>query len=160
MTHWHGRAKVGRPARTYIQQLYADTGCSLEDLSGTMDDRDGWRERAREIRASTVTRWWWEPELFYWWCHKFKEKQKSNQDSSERTCSLMGWVCHSGTFLQICSAPSATPFISRITNKLLLSSALFSHCQRTLLISHSHNSLNQLAPPVIYAGVNLPYFWR
>ena len=28
----HGRAKIGRPARTYIQQLCADTGCSLEDL--------------------------------------------------------------------------------------------------------------------------------
>ena len=27
----HGRAKAGRPARTYIQQLCADTGCSLED---------------------------------------------------------------------------------------------------------------------------------
>ena len=30
-------------------QLYADTGCSLEDLPGTMDDRDGWREKVREI---------------------------------------------------------------------------------------------------------------
>ena len=27
----HGRAKAGRPARTYIQQLCADTGCNLED---------------------------------------------------------------------------------------------------------------------------------
>ena len=53
-----GRAKVGRPARTYIQQLCADTGYSLEDLSGTMDDRDGWRERVREIRAGSAT-WWW-----------------------------------------------------------------------------------------------------
>ena len=32
-------AKAGRPARTYIQQLCADTGCSLEDLPGVMDDR-------------------------------------------------------------------------------------------------------------------------
>ena len=39
--HSHGRAKAGRPARTYIQQLCADTGCSLEDLSGEMVDRDG-----------------------------------------------------------------------------------------------------------------------
>ena len=31
-THSHGRAKVGQPARTYIQQLCADTGCSPEDL--------------------------------------------------------------------------------------------------------------------------------
>ena len=33
-TSSHGRVKAGRPARTYIQQLCADTGCSLEDLPG------------------------------------------------------------------------------------------------------------------------------
>ena len=43
---------VGQAARTYIQQLYADTGCSLEDLPGAVDDRDGWHERVREIYAS------------------------------------------------------------------------------------------------------------
>ena len=37
----YGRAKAGRQARTYIQQLSADTGHWLEDLSGAMDDRDG-----------------------------------------------------------------------------------------------------------------------
>ena len=36
-----GRLKAGWPARTYIQQLCADTGCSLEDLPGAMDDRGG-----------------------------------------------------------------------------------------------------------------------
>ena len=51
----HGRAKIGRPVRTYIQQLCADTGYSSEDLSGTMDDRDGWRERVKEIRAKNAT---------------------------------------------------------------------------------------------------------
>ena len=51
----HGRAKAGRPARTYIQQLCADTGYSLEDLPGTMDDIDGWRERVREIYAGGAT---------------------------------------------------------------------------------------------------------
>ena len=30
---------------TYIQQLCADTGYSLEDLLGVMDDRDSWWER-------------------------------------------------------------------------------------------------------------------
>ena len=29
-TPLHGRAKVGRPARTYIEQLCTDTGCSLK----------------------------------------------------------------------------------------------------------------------------------
>ena len=47
----HGRAKVGRPARSYIQQLRADTGCSPEDFPGAMDDGDGWQVRVREIRA-------------------------------------------------------------------------------------------------------------
>ena len=28
----YGRAKAGRPARTYIQQLCEDTGCNPEDL--------------------------------------------------------------------------------------------------------------------------------
>ena len=28
----HGRAKAGRPARMYIQQLCEDTGCCPEDL--------------------------------------------------------------------------------------------------------------------------------
>ena len=38
----HGRAKAGRPARTYIQQLWADTERSPEDLPEAMDDREGW----------------------------------------------------------------------------------------------------------------------
>ena len=50
----HGRAKVGRPVRTYIQQLCADTGCSMEDLPGAMDDRDGTREQVREIHAGDM----------------------------------------------------------------------------------------------------------
>ena len=54
----HGRAKVGRPARTYIQQISADTRYSQEDLPGAIDYRDGWWERVREIRVSSVT-WWW-----------------------------------------------------------------------------------------------------
>ena len=54
----NGRAKVGRPARSYIQQLSFITGCNLEDLPGAMDDRDRWRERVREIHASS-TIWWW-----------------------------------------------------------------------------------------------------
>ena len=37
----HGRAKAGRPARTYIQQLCEDTECSPEDLPEVMNDREG-----------------------------------------------------------------------------------------------------------------------
>ena len=63
----HGRAMVGRPARTDIQLFCADTGCSLEDLLGAIDDRDTWRERGREIRVGSVTWWWWIFELYISW---------------------------------------------------------------------------------------------
>ena len=55
----YGRAKAGRPARTYIQQLCEDTGCCPEDLSRAMNDREEWRERVRDIRTSGTTWWWW-----------------------------------------------------------------------------------------------------
>ena len=42
-----------------MEQLSADTGCDLEDLPGAMDDKDGWWERVREIRASSLTWLWW-----------------------------------------------------------------------------------------------------
>ena len=54
----HGRAKAGQLAWAYIQRLCADTGYSLEDLPGTMADREGWWERVRAIRAGGTT-WWW-----------------------------------------------------------------------------------------------------
>ena len=59
----YGRAKAGRPARIYIKQLCEDTRCSPEDLPGAMNDREKWREKVRDIRASG-TRWWW-----WWWWH-------------------------------------------------------------------------------------------
>ena len=51
----HGRAKAGRPAKICIQQLYADTGCSPEDQSEARDDREGWQERVKDIRADSET---------------------------------------------------------------------------------------------------------
>ena len=60
-TPTYDRAKAGRPARTYIQQLCEDTGYSSEDLPEAMNDRKKWRERVRDIRASGTTWWWW------WW---------------------------------------------------------------------------------------------
>ena len=58
-TSSHGRAKAGRPARTYIQQLYKDTRCSLEDQPDAVNDRERWRERVRDICTDGTTRWWW-----------------------------------------------------------------------------------------------------
>ena len=57
----YGQAKAGWPARTYIQQLCEDTGCSPENLPEAMNKWEKWRERVRDIRASGTTWWWW------WW---------------------------------------------------------------------------------------------
>ena len=62
-TPTHGRAKAGRPARTYIQQLCEDTGCCPEDLPEAMNDREKWRETVRDIRVTSTTWWWW----WWWW---------------------------------------------------------------------------------------------
>ena len=62
-TPTHGRAKAGRPARTYIQQLCEDRGCCPEDLPRAMNDREELRERVRDIRATSATWWWW----WWWW---------------------------------------------------------------------------------------------
>ena len=60
-TPTYGRAKACRLARTYIQQLCEDTGCSPEDLPEAMDNIEKCRERVRDIRAGGTTWWWW------WW---------------------------------------------------------------------------------------------
>ena len=65
-TPTYGRAKAGRPARTYIQQLCEDTGCSPEDLPEAMNDREKWQERVRDFRDSG-TRWWW----WWWWLYLY-----------------------------------------------------------------------------------------
>ena len=54
-TPTYGRAKAGRPARTYIQQLCDDTGCSPEDVPEAMNAMEMWRERVRDIRAISTT---------------------------------------------------------------------------------------------------------
>ena len=62
-TPTYGQAKARRPARTNIQQLCEDTGCSPEDLPVAMNDREKRRERVRDILARGTTWWWW------WWCN-------------------------------------------------------------------------------------------
>ena len=73
-TPTYGRAKAGRPARTHIQQLCEDTGCSPEDLPEAMNDREKWRERVRDIRASGTTWWWW-----WWKCAILIMKSRNRQ---------------------------------------------------------------------------------
>ena len=67
-TPTHGHAKAGRPPRTYIQQLCEDTGCCPEDLPEAMNDGEKWRERVRDICATSTTWWWW------WYKHRVIEK--------------------------------------------------------------------------------------
>ena len=54
-TPTYGRSKAGRPARAYIQQLCEDMACSPENLPKAMKDREKWRERVRDSRASGTT---------------------------------------------------------------------------------------------------------
>ena len=49
----HGQAGVRWPARTYLQQLCTDTGCSLEDLQEAMDRDEKWeRESGKSVLAT------------------------------------------------------------------------------------------------------------
>ena len=57
-TTTYGRAKAGRPARTYIHTYSSYVG--IRDVAQkTMNDREKWWERVRDIRASGTTWWWW-----------------------------------------------------------------------------------------------------
>ena len=87
-TPTHGREKAGRPARTHIQQLCEDTGCCPEDLPRALNDREEWRERVRDIRATSAIWWWW------WWTVtnvneisiiRFSKKQKSIEELRHET---------------------------------------------------------------------------
>ena len=42
---------LGLPARTYLQSQCEDRGCSPEDLTEAMNDREKWRETVRDIRV-------------------------------------------------------------------------------------------------------------
>ena len=49
------------------QQLGKDKGCSPEDLPEAINDKEKWRERVRDIRASGTIWWWWW--WWWWWCN-------------------------------------------------------------------------------------------
>ena len=70
----HGRAKVGWPARTYIQQLCEDTGRNPGDLPEAMNDRELWQERIKDIRADSTTRWWWWYIYIYIYIYRERER--------------------------------------------------------------------------------------
>ena len=86
-TPTYGRAKAGRPARTYIQQLCEDTGCSSEDLPKAMNDREKWRERVRDIRATSTT-WWWR-----WWSWSSLQERKKGRKRKARKIRAKTSTC-------------------------------------------------------------------
>ena len=48
----HGRTKLGRPHRTYIDQLLQDTSCHPDELKPYMEDRELWRRVALNWASS------------------------------------------------------------------------------------------------------------
>ena len=83
-TPTYDQAKAGWPARTYIQQLCEDMGCSPEDLLEAMNDREKRRERVRDIRASGTT-WWW------WWCSWWLRVIKVRKPNIDEVHAINGY---------------------------------------------------------------------
>ena len=73
--HMAEQKQGNQPARTYIQQLCEDTGCSHEDLPEAMNDREEWRERVRDICAGGTTRRW---------IHSRRPREYYSRDSSTK----------------------------------------------------------------------------
>ena len=69
----HRRASAERLGRTYLHQLCADTRCSLEDLPKAMDNRDEWREKVREIYASSI----------YIYIYIYREREREDKVSNK-----------------------------------------------------------------------------
>ena len=50
----HGKRSRGRPAKTFVDQLVDDTECNVDELMNAMNDRDEWKLRVNECRASST----------------------------------------------------------------------------------------------------------
>ena len=57
---WPRKSRTTQLERTF-SSYGEDTGCCPEDLPRAMNDREEWRERVRDICATSAI-WWW------WWC--------------------------------------------------------------------------------------------
>ena len=84
-----GRAKVGRLARTYIQQPCEATGCCPEDLPEAMNDREGWWDGVRDIRADGTTRWWWVVRRRWPWCNGYRRRKWIQRHEFESLARLI-----------------------------------------------------------------------
>lgn len=50
----HGKQDPGRPKRTFIDQLTDDTGCNAQELDNAMTNKEEWRKRVKQCRASSI----------------------------------------------------------------------------------------------------------
>ena len=80
----YGRAEAGRPTWTYIQQLCEDMECSPEDLPEAMNDREKWRERVRDIRASGTIWWWHLQEYLIFYMHNINKSSITRKNTQMR----------------------------------------------------------------------------
>ena len=107
-TSTHGRAKAGRPARTYIQQLCEDTGCCPEDLPEAMNDREEWREKVRGIRATSTTWWWW------WWCLHTVKRLQVLLFNSNYSMQQFSFICTHSNIFKYCYVKTMIQFSTQL----------------------------------------------
>ena len=50
----HSKRKIGRPLRTYVDQLVDDTLCDVNEIKKAMEDRAGRRKIVNNFRASST----------------------------------------------------------------------------------------------------------
>ena len=50
----HGQRSRGRPAKTFVDQMVEETECEVEEMINFMDNRDEWKKRVLECRASST----------------------------------------------------------------------------------------------------------
>ena len=53
-TPTHGKQKLGRPERSYIDQLADDTGCNPQELDNAMSNKEDWRKRVMQCRSRST----------------------------------------------------------------------------------------------------------
>ena len=148
-TPTHCRAKAGRPARTYIQQICEDTGCCPEDLPWAMNDREEWRERVRDIRAASTIWWWW-----WWWLLYmlwddwpiFMISRSNEQLQQQLKYTLLNPDCHSWWISNMQSETLEKPYAIKFCFKLWKNATETYGILQILLFDHfawiEHQSLS------------------
>ena len=51
----YGQRSRGRPAKTFVYQMVEDTECEVEELINLMENKDEWKKRVFECRASSTS---------------------------------------------------------------------------------------------------------